>query len=521
MNKFTKYLGLFIVLAIFYFVLRLYHLTNLPIFTDESIYIRWAQIGLGDPMYRFLSLTDGKQPLFIWIMYPFLKIFHDPLVGGRMVSVFTGFFTMLGLGLVSFTLFKKRSWALFTMALYIAYPFAQVMDRMALYDSMVAMFFIWSVYASLMLIKSMRLTDAYNLGFILGAENLTKLPVFFSILLLPITLILFDFRQKHWRRELLKWFGFTALSVVISQVMYFVVKLSPLPNVTNEKNNTFYYPISEWIHHPFQFFIGNFQGMTASLLGYLTIPYILLVLVALFYLKKNFKEKVMLLIYFLLPYIGFALIGKEIFARYVFFMSLPLILLAGWGLGYLIDLIIKYWHIKAQMRFVTAGFIAIIFLLYPLYVCLSFAANPIAAPIPQSDKTQYVTAWTSGWGLKDAVTYLQNQAQSGPIYVATEGTFGLYPQGIELYLSKNPNVSIKGYYWEITKDFPKDLVEKAKTMPTYFIFYQPCPGGFCDRPGDAPAGWPVRVVQTYTHPNTQTRVVIYQVEEGTLNENIK
>ncbi|MGH7203662.1 MAG: ArnT family glycosyltransferase, partial [Candidatus Levyibacteriota bacterium] len=232
MNKVTKYVVLFIILAIFYFVLRLYHLTSLPLFTDESIYIRWAQIGLGDPMYRFFSLTDGKQPLFIWIMYPFLKLFHDPLVGGRMVSVVSGFFTMLGLGLVSFTLFKKRSWAFLTMALYIAYPFAQVVDRMAMYDSMVAMFFIWAVYASLMLIKHMRLTAAYNLGFILGAENLTKLPVFFSILLLPITLILFDFRQKHWRRELLKWFGFTTISVIISQVMYFVVKLSPLPNVT-------------------------------------------------------------------------------------------------------------------------------------------------------------------------------------------------------------------------------------------------------------------------------------------------
>ncbi|MGH7203009.1 MAG: hypothetical protein ACREHC_01030, partial [Candidatus Levyibacteriota bacterium] len=297
--------------------------------------------------------------------------------------------------------------------------------------------------------------------------------------------------------------------------------LSPLPNVTSEKNNTFYYPISEWIHHPFQFFIGNFQGMTTPLLGYLTIPYILLVLVALFYLKKNVKEKVMLLIYFLLPYVGFALIGKEIFARYVFFMSLPLLLLAGWGFGYLIDLLVKQWHIKAHMRFGTAGIIAFIFLLYPAYVSLSFATNPITAPIPDADKTQYVTAWTSGWGLKDAVAYFQNQAQSGPIYIATEGTFGLYPQGLELYLSKNPNVSIKGYYWEITKEFPKDLAEKAKTMPTFFIFYQPCPGGICDRPGNAPSGWPVTAVQTYSQPDTKTRIVIYRVQAAGTNIHAK
>jgi 4-amino-4-deoxy-L-arabinose transferase-like glycosyltransferase len=151
-----------LLLSCLYFVIRLYHLTSLPLFTDESIYIRWSQIGLHDPAYRFLSLTDGKQPLFIWIMYPFLKLFHDPLVAGRMVSVFSGFATMFGIGAVSYLLFRRKMIALLTMLLYVMYPFAQVMDRMALYDSMVAMFFIWSLFVSIIFVRNVRLDIAYT-----------------------------------------------------------------------------------------------------------------------------------------------------------------------------------------------------------------------------------------------------------------------------------------------------------------------------------------------------------------------
>jgi len=491
---------------------RLFHITSLPIFTDEAIYIRWAQTGLRDPYYRFLSLTDGKQPLFIWIMYPFLKVFHDPLIAGRMVSVFSGFATMLGLGMVSFALFRKTSIALLTMAIYLVYPFAQVMDRMALYDSMVAMFFVWSLYISILLVRNLRLDIAYMLGFILGGGILTKTSNFLSIYLLPLTLLLFNFQEKHRNKRLIKWFGLVVLAILISQVMYGVLRLSPLPNVISQKNNNFYYPFSEWIHHPFMYVSGNIHGLIVPLFQYLTLPFVLLIIISLVYIRRDFKEKIMLLTFFLLPFVGFSFIAKEIFARYVFFMSMPLLLLAGWGLDFIQERII-FIKIKGSMRFTVSALVVFVFLSYPAYVSLAFAMNPISAPIANSDKGQYVRAWTSGWGLTEVVKFFNEQANNGPIYVATEGTFGLYPQGIELYLSENKNISIKGYYWEITKDFPKEVAEKAKTLPTYFVFYQPCPGGICMRPGDAPADWPVENVKEFSTQGTDTRVVIYRVKK--------
>src|SRR3989344_1150596 len=70
-------------LTILYFTTRLVNLKLIPIFTDEAIYARWAQIALHDPVNRFISLEDGKQPLFIWLAAIAQKFISDPLIATR------------------------------------------------------------------------------------------------------------------------------------------------------------------------------------------------------------------------------------------------------------------------------------------------------------------------------------------------------------------------------------------------------------------------------------------------------
>src|SRR3972149_10451558 len=98
-----KFLGI-VGLALF---VRLYRLTLLPIFADEAIYVRWSQVMRAEETLRFLPLSDGKQPMFMWITIPFLKIFSDPLFAGRFVSVLSGLGTMLGISFLSWLLFRS------------------------------------------------------------------------------------------------------------------------------------------------------------------------------------------------------------------------------------------------------------------------------------------------------------------------------------------------------------------------------------------------------------------------------
>src|SRR3990167_4486515 len=109
-------------LALIYFVSRFYSILSMPIFTDEAIYIRWAQIAKQDANWRFISLTDGKQPMFIWLMMISLRFVHDPLLAGRVVSVGAGFMTMLGMYLLGKEMFKSNRIALISSALYVFFP---------------------------------------------------------------------------------------------------------------------------------------------------------------------------------------------------------------------------------------------------------------------------------------------------------------------------------------------------------------------------------------------------------------
>src|SRR3990167_10892944 len=101
LHKNRLYVAGFILLIAYYLFTRLTNLLDIPIFTDEAIYIRWAQIGSRDANWRFIPLTDGKQPLFVWAMMISIRLFQDPLYAGRIVSVLSGLASLIGVYFLS------------------------------------------------------------------------------------------------------------------------------------------------------------------------------------------------------------------------------------------------------------------------------------------------------------------------------------------------------------------------------------------------------------------------------------
>lgn len=502
--KYKKEILLALILALTYFVLRLIYLDRLPIFTDEAIYVRWSQIALNDSSWRFISLTDGKQPLFTWVVMVFLKFIKDPLIAGRLVSVASGFFTMVGLFFLSYELFKNRAVAFLSSILYIFYPFAQVYDRMALYDSMVAAFSVWALYFSVLLVRKLRTDIAYTLGIVIGGGILTKSNAFFSIYLLPFTLLLFDFRKNLLFKRLFRWVMLAAFASAISYVMYNVLRLSPLFQMIATKNAEFVYPLSQWIHHPFTYFASNSSGFISWLSQYLGISYMVLILISLILIKKFFKEKLLLTLYFLLPFIAICLFGNVIYPRFIYFMSLFLIPLAAWGLNYIIDEAIRYSSSKNKhmVAKISIPVIVLVFIWYPGFVSFQFAHDPIHAQIANADSAQYVNSWAAGWGVKESVAYFTKQAQNQKIFIATEGTFGLMPESMEMYLIKNKNITIKGY-WPFNT-FPKEPLSYAERMPSYFIFYQ-------QEHTSSIVSYPLKLIFEVRQGNSDTYYRVYQI----------
>jgi len=464
-------------IIILYLFSRLYNILDLPIFTDEAIYVRWSQIAKNDANWRFISLTDGKQPMLVWLTMISMRFIEDPLLAGRFVSVTAGFFTLIGLFFLGQELFKKRWIGILCSFLYLIYPMALVYDRMALYDSLVGTFAVWSLYFAVMLVRRLRLDIALILGMVIGGGVLTKTSGFFSIYLLPATLLLFDFSHKDRFKRIIKWIGLVILSALLGYGFYSVLRLSPFFHIINEKNELFVYPLREWIDHPFTFFVGNWKAIWDWLTRYMTLTVLLLVGGSFFITRSLIKEKLFLLVWFLIPAIALAIFGKTLYPRFIFFMTVPLLALAA------LSLVNIYLKVKNKLFFGVLLIVIFAFLARSDYLILN---NFGASPIPVSDLGQYSNDWPSGGGVKQAVQFFKNEAKKGKLHVVTQGTFGLLPFAFEIYLLQNPNVTIEGF-WPVGDYTPEKVVEKSKQIPTFFVFYQPCRQ--CKSIGEAPSTW--------------------------------
>lgn len=479
------------------FFTRVINLLNIPIFTDEAIYIRWAQIGLADPAHRYISLTDGKQPLMTWLMYPFLLIFQDPLFAGRFVSVISAVFAVIGIYLLGRELFGKKT-AVFSAFLYIISPFTILYDRLALYDALLSSIFIWTLLLEILLVKHLRLDTALILGASIGLGLLTKSSAFFFIYLIPLSLLVFDFRKKDKMKRLVKWLGLCTISFVIAQIIYNSLRLSPWFYIINQKNYTFIYTLDELLKKSLATFLPNLHGLMQFLIGYVTIPIFALLILGLLWLffKKNIKI-VFLFLWFLIPFIALALFGRVIFPRFILFMTVPILVICAKIIVDLEDLI------KKKILFI---FLLFLILIYPIYQSFLIMVNPIEVSIPVNDRNQFFDAWPSGYGANEVISYIGNESKKGKVVLGTEGTFGLNPAVYEIYLGKNPNVEIHGF-WPVG-EVPKELLEASKRYPTYLVFKDK---------QNIPDNWPLKLIAKYRRGKGNTYLLFYQIDSGDKN----
>ncbi len=154
MKVYSKSVVIILLLTGLYLFTRLVNLDQMPIFVDEAGFIVWAKRGLLDRHQLFASIVeDGKPPLHIWGMIPFLKLFPQNLLyGARIFSVVTGCIGAIGFYLLSKELFGKKT-AYISIVLYIVSPFILLYDRLALTDSAVNAAGVWILFLSILLAK--------------------------------------------------------------------------------------------------------------------------------------------------------------------------------------------------------------------------------------------------------------------------------------------------------------------------------------------------------------------------------
>ncbi|KKT40301.1 hypothetical protein A3K29_02815 [Candidatus Collierbacteria bacterium RIFOXYB2_FULL_46_14] len=448
-NKIFWLLGLAVISLALFLFFRLYRLGQVPVFVDEAIYIRWSQVMRAEPTLRFLPLSDGKQPLFMWSTMPFLKFVSDPLLAGRLVSVFTGFGSLVGIGLLSFLLFSNPFIALFSSLIYAIIPFTVFFDRMALADSMLAMFGVWSLVFAVKFTKSLQTEYALYLGFAIGAGLLTKSPamIFYFWAILAV---FFSLDQKKIDSKLIGKLAWGLLLVlIVSQAMYAILRLGVGFQMIGARNQDYVFSIKEVLSHPLTPFVGNART-TLNWLFLLLTPTVLL-LGGLGYLNSKVRRQyVLLIVVALIPLLYQAFIAKVYTSRYILYAVLPLIPLAGLGLHWLFSR--KGLLIKSSIA---------LFLSVPFLITLVYLFKPTLAPMPFDMRNGYFEEWTAGYGQREVAQYLITKASQGKkIVVFTEGFFGTLPDGLQIYTEGNKNITIVGSTYYVS-EIPSGLLNTS------------------------------------------------------------
>ncbi len=473
---------LFLAIAAIYFFTRFQNLTSIPVFGDEAIYVRWSQIIKSVETLRFIPVTDGKQPLYMWLMAGIFKLISDPLVAGRTISIFAGFGTLLAIFITTCVVisFKKKNdnvisfifnsikdnfeIGLLSSFIYVFLPFSFFFDRMALPDNLLAFFGIVSILLSLLNAKYKRLDLTLILGGVLGLAWLTKSPAIFFIALSAFTVIFFNY--KNYKSYIL-----AAIASLISFCFYNILRLGPQFNMISLRNKDYVWPITEILKHPLDPLKPHIFDIFHIYNSYISLPIIIFSIIGFLLIflksKQNKLNLSVLIIFFwwILPLIADAGIAKVFTARYILYTLSPLIILLSIGIFYLLT------QIKNVTNIFVCCLALILLIILNANLIYKISLNPKTINLP-STEVGYISDWTSGWGIKDASTYLKSRTLEKNVIVGTEGYFGTLPDGLMIYTQNTNQLTVFGVGLEFTLIPEKLTIAKNYGDEVYLLINQ-------------------------------------------------
>ena len=450
------------------FALRRINLLLLPIFADEAIYVRWAQIMKAEPTLRFLPLQDGKQPFFMWVIMPLLKFAEDPLFAGRIISSVIGLVSIVGIFLLAFELFKNKKAALIAALLAAVSPFMVFFDRMALVDSMLTAFSIFAMYFAVLTARTMQLSLAIFTGFALGFAWLTKSPAMFFIFLLPSTALLSKWpkenalRLMHLLRLALLW----GVSATIAFGMYNILRLGPSFHLLAQRNADYVFTWRQALVHPLDPFQFHIAELFEWLLTLLPTTIFFSALLGIFLARKTYwREVLFLMAWTWAPLLVIAEIAKVFTARYMLYAIPPFFILAALPFTLYPD---SKWLKNKNLIWA----LLIIVISPALLADYKFLTKPETADLPERERSGYLENWTAGQGIREIAVYLKEERKNTPegknLVVGSEGFFGTPYDGLMIYLQKVPGILVTGIGISVS-DVHESLISAKKAGDKVYI----------------------------------------------------
>ncbi len=473
------------ILIALYAVVRTQGLTALPIFSDEAIYIHWAQIINSQPAEFLISKVDGKQPLFFWLNAVTLNFFADPLLAGRSVSLVAGGASVVGIFLIGRILFSTAS-GFMAGLIYIFCPYMFFFDRLALVDGLLSALGIWAFLVSLYLaleLKSPQIGFRW-LGILLGLALLTKAT---ALLLFPVMLAVLYLWDVHRRPEFWKHLATAGCIILAINLVAFLggPGIGVQGRVPFIHQPDYFISPAELMSFPWWLWLRNAWVIRDFYVSYLTVPVVMILLAGIVYFIRERDPKEMALwLWFVIPTGVIVVVANGFFSRYMVMMVPPLLLLTARTLerlaAWLAQTLTSRWHWQVpDGKRNTLLAILLIFTLLPSGMFdWKLMREPHTAPLNKLDRILYIEGANSGYGVRAAAEFLRQEAHvfqekkgyAMPLLVATSP--GNPAEGVLVYLWNDPAIlKVPAHWWPQTRN----LIPKENRFSLRPSIYQSTP----------------------------------------------
>lgn len=424
-----------IVLA--YLVTRGLFIDRFPYFLDEGTYAVFANRAAESTSDLFYSFTIGREPLMFWLGIPWIKLGISPLVSIRLVSAVAGLLTLLFVGLLARRV-GGTAVGLTAAALCVVLPFFLVHDGIGIIEPMVTLVMAAALYLQVEFARRPDLRIAALLGLVLAAGVLTKENTKPALVLVPLSLLCFDWGAPDRSRQLKRWLLGIALVAAMVVAATLSLRVSSLYHLYEEsRDNPLLYtvrPLGDVLSDPFAELGATWEAYRPAFTGYISIPLIGAALAgAVLGLRRRPRLTLLLLAWILLPLAISMLFSTLPYPRHVMYLVPPAIVL----MAYAIVEGIRWTRTVTAPR--TAGLVstaAVAALLAPaLLLDARVLAHPDTARYPGTDDLQYVTG-TGGGSVWPAVAgTIRDRAKGPQVPILTTRS---YSQVLEMLLGPDP-----------------------------------------------------------------------------------
>jgi hypothetical protein len=426
-----------------YFPSRLFRLTLLPIFLDEALHIRWA-----------LLIAEGKKPwwrpwdwgraLGVWLDALLAPLAGDPLLIDRGLSVVFGAVTLWACFEIGRHLYDPRV-GLVSALFYVFCPFTLVYDRLVLADPLLSTFGALTLLLSLRLVEAPTVRRGLLLGLTMALVVYTKITGV-PLLGIPLATVLLLRPARVMVRPLL-----AAHALAFALVAY------PLQLWAREGQVGLMVDMAT--HNDYASFrerlAVNLHLVAGWLSLYWTVPLIVLGLLGLgVSAARRYRPGLLLALLALLPILAFSACLTRGVPRYLLFTCVPFLVLAASAFCFLLDSLTGRLGLGTPARRALAGLLLLLAIAPALRLDYDLWTDPSRASLPPPERDQFISGWTSGYGVRDTVAFVRGELARHPAgitvvtHVTHVRTLRMTPLLLDLEFRNEPRVQLED--WDLS-----------------------------------------------------------------------